>query len=193
MCGTAAVSQAVCQQVVSELLLGLRSPIKRSLESLETPIFPCSTSVLPPRFWSHPAVDNVVVVVVFLFQGYRITANEWDAFPMDHLHLPGAVFATTFRYGACRPFLILHVFPKTVSCTTVYLGSVLLTFRRCSCFSSRSEDSPLPNPVLNRNVAQYPPRMSRHPVDRWYSQYRFEHVEHRDGSKADKPSIPFNQ
>eukprot|EP00903_Cladosiphon_okamuranus_P017092 g15749.t1 len=70
----------------------------------------------------------------FFFQqmrnfGYRITANEWDAFPMDHLHLPGAVFATTFR----------------------------------------------------------------HPVDRWYSQYRFEHVEHRDGSKADKPSTPFNE
>eukprot|EP00752_Nemacystus_decipiens_P012166 g10785.t1 len=61
--------------------------------------------------------------------GFRITANEWDAFPMDHLYLPGAVFVTTFR----------------------------------------------------------------HPVDRWYSQYRFEHVEHRDGSPPDRPSLPFSE
>lgn len=53
-------------------------------------------------------------------KGYRIVANEWDAFPAHHLHFPGAVFATTMR----------------------------------------------------------------HPVDRWYSQYRFEHVEHRDGSEG---------
>lgn len=25
----------------------------------------------------------------------------------------------------------------------------------------------------------------RHPIDRWYSQYRFEHLEHRDGSSSD--------
>jgi hypothetical protein len=31
----------------------------------------------------------------------------------------------------------------------------------------------------------------RHPVDRWYSQYRFEHLEHRDGSKPDAPRRPF--
>jgi hypothetical protein len=31
----------------------------------------------------------------------------------------------------------------------------------------------------------------RHPVDRWYSQYRFEHLEHRDGSKQDAPRRPF--
>jgi hypothetical protein len=31
----------------------------------------------------------------------------------------------------------------------------------------------------------------RHPVDRWYSQYRFEHLEHRDGSKSDAPRRPF--
>jgi hypothetical protein len=31
----------------------------------------------------------------------------------------------------------------------------------------------------------------RHPVDRWYSQYRFEHLEHRDGSKSDAPRKPF--
>lgn len=31
----------------------------------------------------------------------------------------------------------------------------------------------------------------RHPVDRWYSQYRFEHLEHRDGSAADAPRRPF--
>ncbi|CAM9519665.1 unnamed protein product, partial [Hapterophycus canaliculatus] len=61
--------------------------------------------------------------------GYRITANEWDAFPLEHLDLPGAVFGTTFR----------------------------------------------------------------HPVDRWYSQYRFEHVEHRDGSKPGSKSMPFDQ
>lgn len=59
---------------------------------------------------------------------YRITANEWDAFPSRHLSLPEAVFATTFR----------------------------------------------------------------HPVDRWYSQYRFEHVEHRDGTKQGSVSLPFD-
>jgi hypothetical protein len=31
----------------------------------------------------------------------------------------------------------------------------------------------------------------RNPVDRWYSQYRFEHLEHRDGSAADAPRRPF--
>ena len=40
------------------------------------------------------------LAVVFLAvrcQSYRITANEWDAFPTEHLNLPGAVFGTTFR------------------------------------------------------------------------------------------------
>lgn len=31
----------------------------------------------------------------------------------------------------------------------------------------------------------------RHPVDRIYSQYRFEHLEHRDGSPQDAPRNPF--
>lgn len=31
----------------------------------------------------------------------------------------------------------------------------------------------------------------RHPIDRWYSQYRFEHLEHRDGSKPDAPRQSF--
>ena len=35
----------------------------------------------------------------------------------------------------------------------------------------------LPNVVLATTI--------RHPIDRWYSQYRFEHLEHRDGSKQD--------
>ena len=35
--------------------------------------------------------------------------------------------------------------------------------------------------------------LSRHPVDRWYSQYRFEHVEHRDGTKQGSDSLPFQE
>lgn len=35
------------------------------------------------------------------------------------------------------------------------------------------------------------PGLNRHPVDRWYSQYRFEHVEHRDGSRTDQEPTPF--
>jgi hypothetical protein len=31
----------------------------------------------------------------------------------------------------------------------------------------------------------------RHPIDRWYSQYRFEHLEHRDGSTAASQPTPF--
>lgn len=31
----------------------------------------------------------------------------------------------------------------------------------------------------------------RHPLDRWYSQYRFEHLEHRDGTAADSPRQGF--
>lgn len=31
----------------------------------------------------------------------------------------------------------------------------------------------------------------RHPIDRWYSQYRFEHLEHRDGSKKGDPLQTF--
>lgn len=30
----------------------------------------------------------------------------------------------------------------------------------------------------------------RHPIDRWYSQYRFEHLEHRDGSSPGSPRTP---
>eukprot|EP01036_Dinobryon_divergens_P026949 gene26950-35648_t len=59
-------------------------------------------------------------------KGYRIVANEWDAFYESFFDLPGAVFATTFR----------------------------------------------------------------HPIDRWYSQYRFEHLEHRDGSSPGSPRTP---
>lgn len=75
-----------------------------------------------------------------MFQGYRITANEWDAFPMDHLHLPGAVFATTFRYGAWRSFLHpARPFKRECSLVvlqlqnwTVSLFSFLLTIGCCS-------------------------------------------------------------
>lgn len=31
----------------------------------------------------------------------------------------------------------------------------------------------------------------RNPLDRWYSQYRFEHLEHRDGSSQDSPRQTF--
>lgn len=31
----------------------------------------------------------------------------------------------------------------------------------------------------------------RHPLDRWYSQYRFEHLEHRDGSGEGDPRLSF--
>ena len=33
----------------------------------------------------------------------------------------------------------------------------------------------------------------RHPIDRWYSQYRFEHLEHRDGSQPGSPRAPMLQ
>ncbi len=33
----------------------------------------------------------------------------------------------------------------------------------------------------------------RDPTDRWYSQYRFEHVEHRDGTEAGDPITPFKE
>jgi len=45
----------------------------------------------------------VVVVAVAVIQGYRIAANEWDAFPMKRLGLPEAVYATTFRCNAGTP------------------------------------------------------------------------------------------
>jgi len=60
-------------------------------------------------------------------RGFRMAANEWDAFYDKHATIPGAVLATTFR----------------------------------------------------------------HPIDRWYSQYRFEHLEHRDGTDADAPRQSF--
>ena len=59
-------------------------------------------------------------------RGFRVAANEWDAFYSRMLHWTGAVFVTTFR----------------------------------------------------------------HPVERYFSQYRFEHLEHRDGSTAADPVIP---
>lgn len=31
----------------------------------------------------------------------------------------------------------------------------------------------------------------RHPIDRWFSQFRFEHLEHRDGSAPDVPRLDF--
>jgi hypothetical protein len=42
-----------------------------------------------------------------------------------------------------------------------------------------------PNVVLATTI--------RHPIDRWYSQYRFEHLEHRDGSKLDAPRMSMLQ
>ena len=33
----------------------------------------------------------------------------------------------------------------------------------------------------------------RHPIDRWYSQYRFEHLEHRDNSKEGDPRLSFKE
>jgi hypothetical protein len=43
----------------------------------------------------------------------------------------------------------------------------------------------IPNVVLATTM--------RHPVDRWYSQYRFEHLEHRDGSNGTAPRQTFRQ
>jgi hypothetical protein len=43
--------------------------------------------------------------------------------------------------------------------------------------------SQIPNVVLATTI--------RHPIDRWYSQYRFEHLEHRDGSAPDAKRNPF--
>ncbi|CAN0381198.1 unnamed protein product [Ectocarpus sp. 12 AP-2014] len=93
----------------------------------EVPLYHCMPDnrggmATPP--WS----DKEFLLEEMKNNGHRITANEWDVFPMSHLNLPGAVFGTTFR----------------------------------------------------------------HPVDRWYSQYRFEHVEHRDGSDPEKGSLPFH-
>ena len=33
----------------------------------------------------------------------------------------------------------------------------------------------------------------RHPIDRWYSQYRFEHLEHRDGTDGKAPRQTLRQ
>eukprot|EP01041_Mallomonas_annulata_P011670 gene11670-24446_t len=33
----------------------------------------------------------------------------------------------------------------------------------------------------------------RHPIDRWYSQYRFEHLEHRDGSEEESKRMSFRK
>ena len=45
-------------------------------------------------------------------------------------------------------------------------------------------------PFLNYSNAIFATTI-RHPIDRWYSQYRFEHLEHRDGSKQDAPRQSF--
>lgn len=73
---------------------------------------------------STPPWDNgVYTSKVMRTRGYRIAANEWDAFNHLMFSWPGVLFATTFR----------------------------------------------------------------HPVDRrWFSQYRFEELERRDGSKVPK-------
>ncbi|CAM9814042.1 unnamed protein product [Ectocarpus sp. 12 AP-2014] len=100
---------------------------RQNMPAREVPMYHCmpdnrGAMATPP--WS----DKDFLLEKMKKNGHRITANEWDAFPMSHLTLPGAVFGTTFR----------------------------------------------------------------HPVDRWYSQYRFEHVEHRDGSDPEKESMPFH-
>eukprot|EP00904_Undaria_pinnatifida_P002101 jgi/Undpi1/11892/HiC_scaffold_4.g01591.m1 len=100
----------------------------RNMDQSEVPRYHCmpdnrGAMATPP--WSNGAY----LLEQMNAHSYRITANEWDAFPTEHLNLPGAVFGTTFR----------------------------------------------------------------HPVDRWYSQYRFEHVEHRDGTKQGSDSLPFQE
>ncbi|CAM9914593.1 unnamed protein product [Ascophyllum nodosum] len=100
----------------------------RNIPSAQVPMYHCmpdnrGAMATPP--WSN----REFLLNQMDKNSFRITANEWDAFPKEHLTLPRAVFATTFR----------------------------------------------------------------HPVDRWYSQYRFEHVEHRDGTSKDSTPLPFNQ
>ncbi|CAN0403506.1 unnamed protein product, partial [Discosporangium mesarthrocarpum] len=96
------------------------------MKAVEVPPYYCmpdkkGAMATPP--WSNPSH----LLGEMESNGYRITANEWDAFPKSHLSLPGAVFGTIFR----------------------------------------------------------------HPMDRWYSQYRFEHLEHRDGTSKNSKPIPF--
>jgi hypothetical protein len=80
---------------------------------------------LPP--WAPTKWGNKTYLIDYLHsKGFRIAANEWDAYYEEFGKLPGVILATTFR----------------------------------------------------------------HPIDRWWSQYRFEHLEARDGSKKDTPRIP---
>lgn len=50
-----------------------------------------------PVPWSRARL--VVFAAIATIQGYRLTSNEWDVFPIEHLTLQGAIFATTLRYG----------------------------------------------------------------------------------------------
>lgn len=86
-------------------------------------------------------------------KGYRIVANEWDAFYE--------------RFLTC-----IYSF--------VYLSKILIL-----CIYTVYSFFNLPGAVFATTF--------RHPIDRWYSQYRFEHLEHRDGSKANSPRIPMLQ
>lgn len=99
----------LCGRRSAKAALFLLCPDEKRRLDTSIACFGLITKVLvAPRFQRVyvPLVVIVLVVVTpaVLFQGYRITANEWDAFPRDHLDLPGAVFGTTFRYGARRSF-----------------------------------------------------------------------------------------
>ncbi|CAM9474717.1 unnamed protein product [Ectocarpus fasciculatus] len=99
----------------------------RNMLATELPWYFCmadgrGSTATPP--WS----DKDFFLETMQKHGYRLTSNEWDVFPIEHLALQGAIFATTLR----------------------------------------------------------------HPVDRWYSQYRFEHLERRDGSRPGSELLPFD-
>ncbi|CAM9890825.1 unnamed protein product, partial [Laminaria digitata] len=69
----------------------------RNMEHSEVPRYHCMPDnrggmATPP--WSNGGY----LLEQMKAHSYRITANEWDAFPSEHLNLPGAVFGTTFRY-----------------------------------------------------------------------------------------------
>ncbi len=101
-------------------------------------------------------------------KGFRIAANEWDAFPRSK-------FAMAVR-GVGFSFLKL-----------AYLYT-----HQLQCNSHRQFLTPIthPHPPHHNHQNAVFATVMRDPTDRWYSQYRFEHAEHRDRSST---TMPFDE
>jgi hypothetical protein len=101
---------------------------------------------------------------------FRIAANEWDAMPRSKLGLPVS------RYADQKEGDVRGVGEEPNPSAPAHSGVAQLGSIAPSCLVLRLTTPSPQGAVFLTSM--------RDPVDRWYSQYRFEHLERRDNSQG---------